>query len=130
MKLVTMKSSIDSENASSAAAMMPGKISGKVTFQKVTHSFAPRSIAASSRWRGKPATRARTVTTTKLMQNRMCAIRIVWVPSGKKSPPVSVRNGSCAVPTNRVSRLAPMTISGVASGMRMKVSVAPRRRNR
>ena len=46
-----MKSSIDRLNASSAAARMPGKISGKVTFQKVVHSFAPRSIAASSRWR-------------------------------------------------------------------------------
>ena len=31
--------------------MMPGRMSGKVTFQKVVHSFAPRSIAASSRWR-------------------------------------------------------------------------------
>ena len=57
--------------------MMPGRISGNVTFQNVVHSFAPRSIAASSRWRGKPDSRARTVTTTKLMLNMMWAIRIV-----------------------------------------------------
>ena len=34
-RLVMMKSSNDSENASSAAPRMPGKTSGKVTFQKV-----------------------------------------------------------------------------------------------
>ena len=45
-------------------------------------SFAPRSIAASSRRRSKPASRALTVTTTKLMLNMMWAIRIVWIPSG------------------------------------------------
>ncbi len=57
--------------------MMPGRMSGKVTFQKVVHSLAPRSIAASSRWRGKPGSRAFTVTTTKLMQNMMWAMMIV-----------------------------------------------------
>ena len=57
--------------------MIPGRISGNVTFQNVVHSFAPRSIAASSRWRSKPYSRARTVTTTKLMLNMMWAIRIV-----------------------------------------------------
>ncbi len=63
-KLVMTKSSIDSENASRAAARTPGKMSGNVTFQNVTSSFAPRSIAASSRRRSKPARRAFTVTTT------------------------------------------------------------------
>src|SRR6266404_3919201 len=63
-KFVMTKSSIDNEKASNAAARMPGKISGKVTFQNVVHSFAPRSIAASSRRRSKPEMRARTVTTT------------------------------------------------------------------
>ena len=87
---VMTKSSIDSEKASSAAARMPGRMSGKVTFQNVVHSFAPRSIAASSRWRGKPCIRARTVTTTKLMLNMMWATRMVWMPSGKSRPPVSV----------------------------------------
>ena len=65
-------------------------MSGNVTFQNVVHSLAPRSIAASSRWRGKPCIRARTVTTTKLMLNMMWAMRIVWMPSGKSRPPVSV----------------------------------------
>ena len=35
VKLVMTKSSIDRLKASSAAAMIPGRISGKVTFQKV-----------------------------------------------------------------------------------------------
>ena len=64
VKFVMTKSSIERLNARSAAATMPGRMSGKVTFQKVVHSVAPRSIAASSRWRGKPVSRARTVTTT------------------------------------------------------------------
>ena len=63
-RFVMMKSSIDRENASSAAARTPGRMSGKVTRQNVDHSFAPRSIAASSRRRSKPARRAFTVTTT------------------------------------------------------------------
>ena len=39
-KLVTMKSSIESEKASRAPARMPGKMSGNVTRQKVCHSLA------------------------------------------------------------------------------------------
>ncbi len=64
VKLVMMKSSIDSAKTSRAAATMPGRMSGKVTFQKVCHSLAPRSMAASSRFRSNPWIRARTVTTT------------------------------------------------------------------
>ena len=64
LKYVITKSSIESANASRPAAMMPGMISGSVTRMNVTSSFAPRSIAASSRWRSKPTSRARTVTTT------------------------------------------------------------------
>ena len=48
--------------------------------KNVTYSFAPRSIAASSTCRSKPTSRARTVTTTKLMQNMMCASTIVQKP--------------------------------------------------
>ena len=40
VKLVTTKSSIERLNASRPAAMMPGRISGKVTFQNVVNSFA------------------------------------------------------------------------------------------
>ncbi len=53
-----------------------------MTFQNVTHSLAPRSIAASSRCRGKPCIRAFTVTTTKLMLNMMWAMMIVRMLSG------------------------------------------------
>src|SRR6478609_284206 len=81
-KLVTTKSSIERLNESSAAAMIPGRINGKVTFQNVVSSFAPRSIAASSSRRSKPARRAFTVTTTKLMQNITWAMTIVWKPVG------------------------------------------------
>ena len=81
-KLVTTKSSIDRLNASSAAAMMPGRMSGKVTFQNVVSSSAPRSIAASSSRRSKPDSRALMVTTTNEMQNMMWAMTIVWNPVG------------------------------------------------
>ena len=73
---------MDRLKASSAAAMTPGRMSGKVTFQKVVQSSANRSRAASSRWLGKPSSRARTVTTTKLMLNITWAMRIVGMPSG------------------------------------------------
>jgi hypothetical protein len=64
------------------AATIPGRIRGKVTFQNVVHSLALRSIAASSRCRGKPCIRAFTVTTTKLMLNMMWAMMIVRMLSG------------------------------------------------
>ena len=111
VKLVMTKSSIDRLNASRAAAMIPGRISGKVTLRNVVSSFAPRSIAASSRWVGKPDSRARTVTTTKLMLNMMWAMRIVMKLSGK--------NGGAPIATNSVSSEAPSTISGVAIGRKM-----------
>ena len=63
-KYVMMKSSIDSANASSAAARMPGVISGSVTFKNVRVGDAPRSIAASSSVQSKPRTRAVTVIAT------------------------------------------------------------------
>ena len=40
LKLVMMKSSNDSENASSAPAAMPGATSGSVIRRKVCHSLA------------------------------------------------------------------------------------------
>src|SRR5262249_47054931 len=51
LKYVTTKSSIEIAKQRSNAARIAGAIRGSVTFWKVTHSFAPRSIAASSRWR-------------------------------------------------------------------------------
>ena len=61
--------------------MMAGARSGSVTFWNVVHSFAPRSIAASSRCRSNPIKRAFTVTTTKLMMNITWAMKIVQKPS-------------------------------------------------
>src|SRR5262249_42961480 len=81
LKYVTTKSSIEIAKQSSNDARIAGAISGSVTFRNVTHSLAPRSIAASSRWRSKPISRAFTVTTAKLMQNITCAIRIVENPN-------------------------------------------------
>src|SRR5207244_13196164 len=63
-KFVITKSSMERANESRSPARMAGAISGRVTFAKVTNSLAPRSIAASSRWRSKPISRAFTVTTT------------------------------------------------------------------
>src|SRR5205085_3553749 len=81
LKYVITKSSTESANASSAAEMIPGAMSGSVTLPNVVHSFAPRSIAASSRWRSKPTSRAFTVTTTYEMLNITCAMKIVTNPS-------------------------------------------------
>src|SRR5690242_12890236 len=63
-KFDVTKSSMEIAKAIRAPAMTPGLISGKVIFLNVTHAFAPRSSAASSRDRSKPASRALTVTVT------------------------------------------------------------------
>src|SRR5204862_1569093 len=47
LKYVTTKSSIEIAKHRSSAARIAGAISGRVTFWKVSHSLAPRSIAAS-----------------------------------------------------------------------------------
>ena len=87
-------------------------MSGNVTFQNVVSSLAPRSIAASSRWRREAGQPGLTVTTTKLMLNMMWAIRIVMNP-------LSGKNGGAPIATNSVSSEAPRTISGVAIGRKM-----------
>ena len=117
LKYVTTKSSIETAKQSRSAARIAGAISGSVTFLNVTHSLAPRSIAASSRCRSKPTRRARTETTAKLMQNVMCAIRIVQKPNTKFRFRKSVRSD------------APMTISGVDSGRKIRRFVTLRPRN-
>ena len=81
LRYVITKSSMESAKPRSAAANIAGAISGSVTFRKVAHSFAPRSIAASSRCLSNPIRRAFTVTTTKLMVNITCAMKIVQNPS-------------------------------------------------
>ena len=114
LKYVTTKSSIEIAKQSSSAARIAGAIRGSVTFRNVAHSFAPRSIAASSRWRSKPTSRAFTVTTAKLMQNMTCAIRIVQKPKVTK---LMFRKS--------VSRDAPRTISGVERGRKTRMFVVP-----
>ena len=118
LKYVTTKSSIEIAKQSTSEARMAGAISGSVTLVNVVSSFAPRSIAASSRWRSNPIRRAFTVTTAKLMQNMMCAIRIVQKPNVMK---VMFRKS--------VSSEAPRTISGVESGRKMRMLVVARPRN-
>ena len=107
---------MESANPSSAAASIAGAMRGSVTFRKVVTSFAPRSIAASSRWRSKPIRRAFTVTTTKLTMNITCAMKIVTNPSWKTE----------VVLRNNVSSEAPRTISGVDIGRNTSTLVAPR----
>jgi hypothetical protein len=110
------KSSNDSENDSIAAATMPGNASGSVTRTNAVNSVAYRSIAAFSRFGSMLATLALTVTTTKLRQNMMCAIKIVQKPSSI----------SCRPLTNNASSDEPMTTSGVAIGRKISRFVAER----
>ena len=91
-------------------------MSGRVTFLKVVHSSAPRSMAASSSERLKPLMRARIVTTTKLMQNIMWAMTIVGRPRATSTE------------THSASSDAPMITSGVAIGhVDQQVDAAPGR---
>lgn len=117
LKLVMMKSSNESENASKAAAAIPGRTNGKVTRRKVSYSLAYKSRAASSNLGSRLATRAFTVTTTKEMQNMMCAMTVV-------QKPVLIFKL-----TNIAKSEAPMTISGVAIGRKMSKFVELRPRN-
>ena len=98
--------------------MIAGASSGSVIFRNVVNSFAPRSIAASSRWRSKPISRAFTVTTMKLTMNMTWAMKIVQKPSGKTL--VMLRKS--------VRSEAPRTISGVAIGRKTRTFVDPRPR--
>ena len=67
---------------------MPGSTSGKVTCQKVLPAGRRRGPGPPPRARGsRLCRRAFTVTTTKLMQNMMCAITIVQKPSRRPDPP-------------------------------------------
>ena len=63
-KYVITKSSIERAKPSSAALRIAGASSGSVILRNVVNGPAPRSIAASSRWRSKSISRAFTVTTT------------------------------------------------------------------
>ena len=85
VKLVTMKSSKLRLNASSAAAAMPGMQQR----ERDAPERLPRrrvQVGGGLLERGsRLATRALTVTTTKLMQNSTCAATTVPKPSGTRS---------------------------------------------
>ena len=117
LKLVMMKSSKLRENASSAAAAIPGTSSGNVTFQNASHADAYRSDAASSSLGSRLATRALTVTTTNEMQNMMWAMTTVVNP------------GCTRRDRNWASSAAPSTTSGVDMGRKMSRFAAERPRN-
>src|SRR5262249_24443999 len=117
-KFDVTKSSMDSANAISAPARMPGMMSGKVILRKMTQEFAPRSAAASSSDRSKPVIRARTVTVTYAMLNATCASSSVTKPRATLTV------------TNSPSSEAPSTISGAAMlrNIVCSTSVLPRKR--
>ena len=99
------KSSKDRAKHRSPAAMIAGHSAGSVTSRKVCQRVAPRSIDASSTWRPKAASRARTTTVTYEIENVMCARMIVVSESWS---PICVKRSSAE---------APATISGVTSGI-------------
>ena len=86
-------------------------------FLNVVHGPAPRSRAASSSERSNPISRERTTTTTKEIENMMCAISSVVKPSGSEYT------------MNIESSAAPMTISGEAIGRMIRRFAALRPRN-
>ena len=107
VKNVITKSSIDSVNAISAPAMMPGLISGSVTSRNVCQGVAPRSRAASKIDSSMPARRARTMIATKPMQN------VVWATITVASDRLSAPN----VEMKKISSATPSRISGIAIGV-------------
>ena len=99
-----MISSNDSVKARIAPASTAGRISGKVTRQKVVHGFAPRSAEASVRWRGNWPSRATTLFTTSVMQKVTWPAMIVQRESGTPNP------------WNHESSATPVTIPGSVIG--------------
>src|SRR6516164_2987188 len=79
-KLATTKSSSERVKASSHPEISAGLIPGRVIRTSTVQGRAPRSSAASSRARSKPANWARTKTETKQAPNVACATVIVGIP--------------------------------------------------
>ena len=99
----------------------PGAISGSVTLRNVVHSFAPRSIAASSRWRSKPI-EARLHGDDDEADDEH-DVR----DEDRHEAELEERR---RVQEERRAATAPSTISGVAIGRKMSRFVAPRPRKR
>ena len=108
-KLATTKSSSDSVNARSQPDTRAGLITGRVIRVSTVQGRAPRSSAASSRARSKPANWARTSTDTKQAPNVACATVIVSIP--RLGQPNQVSHV-----TNNSSSDRPRMTSGTTSG--------------
>src|SRR5262245_4084655 len=112
------KSSIDNAKARRKPARIPGNRSGSVTLMKAVTGVAPRSIAAASRDRSRPAALALTVTATNAMLNIVCDRNSVERPL---DTPSATKNDASA---------APRTISGAEMLRKMTKSAPARPRNR
>src|SRR4051794_11839118 len=99
------KSSKERVKAINAPEKIPGRMSGKVTFQKIFQGGAPRSLAASSKDSSKPWSLDFTVMITYETLKVTCAKIIEKVPSTNFKT------------TNQMSNERPKTISGIISGM-------------
>src|SRR5438270_11629013 len=108
-KLAITRSSSDSVNARSQPETRAGLITGRVMRISTVQGQAPRSSAASSRARSKPASWARTSTDTKQAPNVACATVIVSIP--RLGPPNQLSQA-----TNNSSSDRPRMTSGTTSG--------------
>ena len=102
---VMTTSSMESVNARSPPATMPGSSIGSCTWKNAYHGPAPRSYAASVILSSKSARRASTVIVTYDTQNVTCATRIVQNPH------------SIPHATKSMSSEMPMRMSGMTSGV-------------
>ena len=104
-KNVMTKSSIESVNARSPPAIIPGRSIGSVTLKNAYIGDAPRSYAASITRSSKSWRRASTVMVTYDTQNVTCAMKMVPIP---QPTPTAV---------NIISSEMPISISGMTSGV-------------
>src|SRR6266850_190195 len=109
-KLAMTRSSSDKVNAKSQPETRAGLIPGRVIRANTVQGRAPRSSAASSSARSKPANWARTNTETKQAPNVACAIVIVTMPRPCGQPITF----SAATKSNNKER--PRITSGTTSG--------------
>ena len=109
-KLAITRSSSDKVNARSQPETKAGLMPGRVIRASTVQGRAPRSSAASSSVRSKPANWARTNTETKHAPNVACAIVMVMTPR-LCGQPIKVSPA-----TNNNSSERPRITSGTTSG--------------
>ena len=117
VKTVTMTSSNESANASSAPETSAVAVMGRVTRSRVCQPRAPRSIDASASEPGSLRSRAMMLLKTTTMQKVACPMTIVSVPSW--------------VPVKANSELSamPVMMPGSASGSTSRNEIASRPKN-